>query len=88
LPTSWYLENRVSARKAERANITLASRTGQFAHFRVVTPGRLNLLIRCLVWVVSKLGHGCDSEFELTGAVVGGGSEVDEILESSSHPLG
>ena len=45
-------------------------------------------LIRCLVWVVSELGHGCDSEFELTGAVVGGGSEVDEILESSSHPLG
>ena len=45
-------------------------------------------LIRCLVWVVSELGYGWDSEFELTGAVVGGGSEVDEILESSSHPLG
>jgi hypothetical protein len=45
-------------------------------------------LIRCLVWVVLELGYGWDSEFELTGAVVGGGSEVDEILESSSHPLG
>ena len=32
------LENRVSARIAERASIAAASRAGQFAHFRVVTP--------------------------------------------------
>jgi hypothetical protein len=33
-----HLENRVSAPIAERASIAVASRTGQFAHFRVVTP--------------------------------------------------
>jgi hypothetical protein len=32
-----HLENRVSARIAERASIAVASRTGQFVHFRVVT---------------------------------------------------
>src|ERR1700746_2946747 len=62
----------------------IASRTQAIANYW----GSFLELIRCLVWVVSELGHGCDSEFELTGAVVGGGSEVDEILESSSHPLG
>ena len=31
-------ENRVSSRIAEGASIALAPRTGQFAHFRVVTP--------------------------------------------------
>jgi len=33
-----HLENRVSSGIAERGSITVASRTGQFAHFRVVTP--------------------------------------------------
>jgi hypothetical protein len=33
-----HLENRVSAPIAERANIAVVPRTGQFAHFRVVTP--------------------------------------------------
>ena len=65
-----------------------ATLDGSHCYARIWHYKRFYKLIRCLVWVVSELGHGCDSEFELTGAVVGGGSEVDEILESSSHPLG
>ena len=38
LPPPRHLENRVSAQIAERASIAAASRAGQFAHFRVVTP--------------------------------------------------
>jgi len=38
-----HLENRVSSGIAERGSITVASRTGQFAHFRVVTPGSPSL---------------------------------------------
>jgi hypothetical protein len=37
-PLPGHLENRVSARIAARASIAAASRAGQFAHFRVVTP--------------------------------------------------
>jgi len=37
-PPPRHLENRVSAQIAERASIAAASRDGQFAHFRVVTP--------------------------------------------------
>src|SRR5580704_6321519 len=35
-----HLENRVLARIAERTSIAVTSRTGQFGHFRVVTPIR------------------------------------------------
>ena len=37
-PPPRHLENRVPAQIAERASIAAASRDGQFAHFRVVTP--------------------------------------------------
>jgi len=42
-------------------------------------------LIRCFLWLVVELGQVWDSEFELTGSVIGSGSEVDEIFESSGH---
>jgi hypothetical protein len=45
------------------------------------------LLLRCFLWLVSELGHGWDSQVELAGSVVGGGSEVDEIFKSPSHSL-
>ena len=44
-----------------------------------------NQLLRCFLWVVSELVDGWYSQFELTGSVVGGGSEVDEVSESPSH---
>ena len=44
------------------------------------------MLIRRFLWLVSELG-GWDSQFELAGSVVGGGSEVDEVLKSPSHSL-
>ena len=46
------------------------------------------MLIRCFLWLVSELG-GWDSQFELAGSVVGGGSEVklDEVFKSPSHSL-
>jgi hypothetical protein len=43
------------------------------------------LLIRCFLWLVVELGQVWDSQFELTGSVIGSGSEVDEIFESSGH---
>jgi len=42
-------------------------------------------LLRCFLWVVSELVDGWYGQFELTGSVVGGGSEVDEVSESPSH---
>ena len=33
----------------------------------------------------SKLGHVWEIQIELTGAMVGSGSEVDEIFESAGH---
>jgi len=44
-------------------------------------------VLRCFLWVVWELGNSWDSQIELTGSVVGGGSEVDEVLESPSHSL-
>jgi len=43
------------------------------------------LLLRCFLWLVSELVDGWYSQFELTGSVVGGGSEVDEVSKSPSH---
>ena len=37
------------------------------------------------VWVVEELVNGRDSQCELTGSVVSGGSEVDEVFKSPSH---
>ena len=45
------------------------------------------LLFRCFLWLVSELVNVWDSQVELAGSVVGGGSEVDEVLESPSHSL-
>ena len=45
------------------------------------------LPLRCFVWVVLRLGDGWDGQREFAGPVIGGGSEVDEVLESSSHSL-
>ena len=42
-------------------------------------------LIRCFVWVIVELTHVWDIQFELTGSVVGCGSEVDEVSKSTSH---
>ena len=56
-------------------------------------PGRLEQkevlfqLFRCFLWLVSELVNVWDSQVELAGSVVGGGSEVDEVLESPSHSL-
>ena len=44
-----------------------------------------NVVLRCFLWIVSELGDGWDSHFELTGSVVGGGSEVDKVSKSPSH---
>jgi hypothetical protein len=49
---------------------------------------RFFLPLRCFVWVVLRLGDGWDGQREFAGPVIGGGSEVDEVLESSSHSLG
>ena len=45
------------------------------------------LLFRCFLRLVSELVNVWDSQVELAGSVVGGGSEVDEVLESPSHSL-
>jgi len=45
------------------------------------------LLFRCFLWLVSELANVWDSQVELAGSVVGGGSKVDEVLESPSHSL-
>ena len=37
--------------------------------------------------LVSELANVWDGQVELAGSVVGGGSEVDEVLESPSHSL-
>ena len=62
-----------------------------FLTYRFV-PKRLGdasifLLFRCFLWLVSELVNVWDSQVELAGSVVGGGSEVDEVLESPSHSL-
>ena len=44
-------------------------------------------LFRCFLWLVWELAKVWDSQVELAGSVVGGGSEVDEVLESPSHSL-
>ncbi len=44
-----------------------------------------NKLIRCFLWLVVELDHVWDSQLELTGSVVGSGSEVDKVFKSSSH---
>jgi DNA-binding GntR family transcriptional regulator len=44
-------------------------------------------LLRCFLWVVSVLGDVWDSQVELSGSVVGGGSKVDKVFESPSHSL-
>ena len=44
-------------------------------------------LFRCFLWLVSELANVWDSQVELAGSVVGGGSKVDEVLESPSHSL-
>jgi hypothetical protein len=56
------------------------------AIFITVVSNALNLLgisyfklPRCLVWVIAKLTHAWDIQIELTGSVIGGGSEVDEV---------
>jgi hypothetical protein len=49
-------------------------------------PGRK--LPRCLVWVIAKLTHAWDIEIELTGSVIGGGSEVDEVSKPARHSFG
>ena len=48
---------------------------------------KIFLLFRCFLWLVSELVNVWDSQVELAGSVVGGGSEVDEVLESPSHSL-
>jgi hypothetical protein len=47
-----------------------------------------NLVPRCLVWVIAKLTHVWDIQIELTGSVIGGGSEVDEVSKSARHSFG
>ena len=42
-------------------------------------------VLRCFLWIVSELGDRRDSQFEVTGSVVGGGSEVDKVSKSPSH---
>jgi hypothetical protein len=37
------------------------------------------------MWVVLRSGNGWNGQGEFAGPVVGGGSEVDEVLESPSH---
>ena len=37
--------------------------------------------------LVSELANVWDGQVELAGSVVGGGSEVDEVLKSPSHSL-
>jgi hypothetical protein len=46
------------------------------------------LVPRCLVWVIAKLPHVWDIQIELTGSVIGGGSEVDEVSKPARHSFG
>src|SRR6516165_5746514 len=57
--------------------------TGQRVQFGLSTIE----LFRCFLWLVSELANVWDSQVELAGSVVGGGSKVDEVLESPSHSL-
>lgn len=41
----------------------------------------LNSLLRCFLWVVFKLGDSWDSQVELAGSVVGGGSASLEPID-------
>ena len=43
------------------------------------------VVFRYLLWVIVELAHVWDIQFELTGSMVGDGSEVDEVSESPSH---
>ena len=57
-------------------------------HVVMMLPrGRFFMLFRCFLWLVSELVNVWDSQVELAGSVVGGGSKVDEVLESPSHSL-
>ena len=57
-------------------------------HVVMMLPrGRFFMLFRCFLWLVSELANVWDSQVELAGSVVGGGSKVDEVLESPSHSL-
>jgi hypothetical protein len=42
----------------------------------------LNSLLRCFLWVVFKLGDSWDSQVELAGSVVGGGSASLEPIDN------
>lgn len=51
----------------------------------LINDAKRKKLIRCFLWLVLELDHVWDSQLELTGSVVGSGSEVDEVFKSSSH---
>jgi len=65
------------------------SRLSDNEAFRLYTPAErvTNGPFRCFVWVVLRLGNGWNGQDKFAGPVVGGGSEVDEVFESSSHSL-
>src|SRR5580704_14601257 len=42
-------------------------------------------VFRYLVWVIAKLTDVWDGQIELTGAMVGYSSEVDEVFKSARH---
>jgi hypothetical protein len=72
-PPPGHLENRAPARIAERASIAAASRTGQFAHFRVATP----------IW--STNDHYLDGErMKMSGRFVKGLWRYEQI-DGASH---
>jgi hypothetical protein len=48
----------------------------------------VRMVPRCLVWVIAKLTHVWDIQIELTGSVIGGGSEVDEVSKPARHSFG
>jgi hypothetical protein len=50
-----------------------------------VEQGRAILVFRYLVWVIAKLTDVWDGQIELTGAMVGYSSEVDEVFKSARH---
>ena len=64
----------------------VAARYGEAeAEERATSQG--NKPLRCFVWVVLRSGDGWDGQRQFAGPVIGGSSEVDEVLESSSHSL-
>ena len=64
---------------------THTQKSGYFQEGQRVS--KLNVPLRCFLWVVLRLGNGWNGERKFTSPVVGGGSEVDEAFESPSHSL-